>query len=67
MSDSSDEQAPVQDEPEDSEEPDPTDGSDPETETETDTAPETEELTTEELRRQVEEKYDFFRFHIHSV
>ena len=65
MSDSSDEQAPLQDEPEDSGEPDPTDGSDPETETET--APETEELTTEELRRQVEEKYDFFRFHIHSV
>jgi len=62
MSDSSDEQAPVQDEPEDSEEPDPTDGSDPETETETDTAPETEELTTEELRRQVEEKYDFENF-----
>jgi hypothetical protein len=52
MSDSSDEQAPVQDEPEDSGEPDPTDGSDPET----------EELTTEELRRQVEEKYDFENF-----
>jgi len=64
MSDSSDEQAPVQEEPEDSSEPDPepADGSDlgPEPESEPETG--TEELTTKELRAQVEEKYDFEDF-----
>jgi len=66
MSDSSDEQAPVQEEPEDSSEPDPepADGSDlgPEPEPESEPETGTEELTTKELRAQVEEKYDFEDF-----
>ena len=59
MSDSSNERASVGDPPEDPEasnEPDPAENPDPEAETEA------EELTTEELRRRVEEKYDFENF-----
>ncbi len=52
MSDSSDERATVQEDPEGADDPEPADGSDPAT----------EELTTEELRAQVEEKYDFENF-----
>jgi hypothetical protein len=50
MSDSSDEQAHAREGPEGSEEREPTEGAD------------TQELTTDELRRQVEEKYDFENF-----
>jgi hypothetical protein len=52
MSDSSDERATVQEDPEGVDDPESADGSDSGT----------EELTTEELRRQVEEKYDFENF-----
>ena len=57
MSDSSDERATVQEDPEGVDDPEPADGSDSGT----------EELTTEELRAQVEEKYDFYRHHIHTA